>query len=71
MSQAIRQQAAQIINDIHADLEAACAEVGESLDAESLADSVGDRLHDTSEEYRGLPWPQRRGLVLAVCEQYV
>lgn len=71
MSQAIKQEAAVIINEIYSDLEAACTEMGESLDAESLADSVGDRLHDNSEEYRSMPYPQRRALVLQVCKQYV
>lgn len=64
MSQAIKQEAAVIINEIYSDLEAACAEMGESLDAESLADSVGDRMYDNSEEYRSMPYPQRRALVL-------
>lgn len=61
----------QIINDIMPDLEQACSEMGESLDAESLADAVGDRMHDNSEEYRNMPYLERRAIVLAVCKEYV
>ena len=67
----MEQEMRQIINDVFSDLEAACAEVGESLDAEDLADCVGDRMHDTSEEYRAMPYAQRRALTLKVCQQYV
>lgn len=70
MSQNIRQEAARIINEVYSDLEGACAEMGESLDAESLADTVGDRLIDSNEEYRNMPYAQRRALVLGVCRQY-
>lgn len=59
-----------IIQDIYCDLEAACAECGEALDAESLADAVGDRMHDTSEEYRAMPWEQRHALTMSVCSEY-
>lgn len=71
MSQEIKSAAVQIINDVHSDLVAALAECGEELDAEGLADTVGDRLFDTSEEYRNMPYPERRALVLSVCKQYV
>jgi hypothetical protein len=71
MSQAIKSAAVQIINDVHSDLVASLAECGEELDAESLADTVGDRLHDTSEEYRSMPYPERRALVVSICKQYV
>lgn len=71
MSQAVKSAAAEIINNIYSDLAAVCAECGQELDAESLADAVGDRLADSSAEYRSWPWPQRRAWVLAVCEQYV
>jgi len=61
----------QIIADIHCDLFAACAEVGETLDAEGLADAVGDRMHDESEEYRNMPYEQRRAIVLRIAREYV
>lgn len=67
----MEQQIRQIINDVYSDLEAALAECGETLCAEGLADCVGDRMHDLSEEYRSMPYPQRRALVLQVCQQYV
>lgn len=70
MSQAIKQEAAIIINEVYSDLESSLADFGETLDAESLADTVGDRLHDSSEEYRSMPYPERRALVLQVCKQY-
>lgn len=70
MSQTIRSLAVEIIHTVHADLSAALADQGLELDAESLADTVGDRLHDTSAEYRSQPYPERRAVVLAVCRQY-
>jgi len=66
----MEQQIRKIINDIYPDLEAALAECGETVDAEGLADSVGDRMVDDCPEYRTLPYPQRRALVLSICRQY-
>ena len=60
----------QIISDCFYDLEAACAECGEVLDAESLADFVGDRMCDESQEYRAMPWEHRRAITLRVAQQY-
>lgn len=67
----MEQQIRNIINDVFYDLEAACAEVGETLCAQGLADCVGDRMIDTSDEYRAMPYAQRRAFVLSVCQQYV
>ncbi len=61
----------EIVAEVFYDLEAACAEVGESLDAESLADTIGDRMHDESAEYRATPWAQRRAMTLKVAQLYV
>ena len=60
----------EIVQEVYMDLEAACAEFGESLDAESLADTIGDRMHDESAEYRAMPYAQRRALTLKVAQQY-
>jgi len=59
-----------IIEEVYSDLEAACAEMGETLDAESLADCVGDRMCDTSAEYRAMPYAQRRAIVLKIARLY-
>ena len=59
-----------IIQEIYSDTEAACAQFGESLDAESLADGVGDRLCDTSAAYLAMPYERRRALVLKICKEY-
>lgn len=67
----MEQRMNEIIQEVFYDLEAACIEMGEMLDAESLADTVGDRMHDESEEYRNMPWEQRRALVLKVAKKYV
>lgn len=45
--------------------------MGEGLDAESLADAVGDRMYDDCEEYRNTPYEERRALVLKICKEYV
>lgn len=63
-------QIRNIINEVYSDLEAACVESGEKLDAESLADCVGDRMIDCCEEYRNTPYNQRRSLVLQICREY-
>lgn len=66
----MEQKMRQIINDCYMDLEAACAECGEGLDAESLADFVGDRMCDESPEYRAMPWEERRAMTLRIAQQY-
>ena len=63
-------QMRQIVQEVFCDLEAACAECGETLDAESLADTIGDRMHDESAEYRAMPWDERRAITLRVAQQY-
>ena len=64
----MEQEIRQIINDVFYDLQEAC---GGSVDAESLADTVGDRMHDTSEEYRAMPYAQRRALTLKIAKLFV
>ncbi len=66
----MEQMMRQLINDVFYDLEEACREGGETLDAEILADVLGDRMYDMSEEYRNTPWEKRRALVLGICSQY-
>ena len=61
----------QLINDVFYDLEEACAAGGEKLDAEILADVLGDRMYDMSEEYRTTPWEVRRAKTLKVAREYV
>ena len=66
----MEQRMREIVQEVFFDLEAACAEFGETLDAESLADTIGDRMHDESAEYRAMPWEQRRAMTLRVAQQY-
>lgn len=61
----------QIINDVFYDLEEVCRESGDTLDAEILADVLGDRMYDMSEEYRTTPWEKRRAMTLQIAQQYV
>ena len=61
----------QLINDVFYDLEEACREGGETLDAEILADVLGDRMYDMSEEYRNTPWEVRRAMTLQIAGEYV
>ena len=61
----------QLINDVFYDLEEACAQGGEVLDAEILADVLGDRMCDTSEEYRNTPWQKRREMCLQIAREYI
>lgn len=67
----MEQQMRQLINDVFYDLEDACAGTGEELDAEILADVLGDRMYDMSEEYRNTPWPKRREMCLQIAQEYV
>jgi hypothetical protein len=61
----------QLVNDVFYDLEQACNEAGEKLDAEILADTLGDRMYDMSEEYRKTPWEKRRAMTLRIAGEYV
>ena len=65
----MEQMMRQLINDVFYDLEDACA--GEELDAEILADVLGDRMCDMSEEYRNTPWERRRAMCLQIAQEYV
>jgi hypothetical protein len=66
----MEQQIRSIINDVFYDLQACAEEMGETLDAEGLADCVGDRMFDDCPEYRNMPYEQRRALVVNICKQY-
>lgn len=60
------------VNDVFHDLEQACAECGEPLCAEGLADAIGDHMHDISAEYRAIPtYEERHARALKVAKQYV
>lgn len=67
----MEQQIRRIINDVFYDLQEACEFGGEPLCAEGLADCVGDRMHDESEEYRAMPYEQRRKMTLKIAREYV
>ena len=67
----MEQMMRQLINDVFYDMEQVCKESGEELDAEILADVLGDRMCDMSEEYRTTPWPKRRAMCLQIASEYV
>ena len=67
----MEQMMRQLINDVFYDLEEACACAGEKLDAEILADTLGDRMYDMSEEYRNTPSEKRRAMTLQIAREYV
>ena len=68
----MEQQIRSIISDIYYDLKEAIESYGGGeLDAESLADSVGDRLHDDCPEYRTMSYDEGRAIVLKICKEYV
>ncbi len=67
----MEQMMRQLINDVFYDLEDAIAGTGEKLDAEILADVLGDRMYDNSEEYRNTPWNIRRAMVMQIASEYV
>lgn len=67
----MEQMMRQLVNDVFYDLEQVCAECGDTLDAEMLADVLGDRMCDMSEEYRNTPWPKRRAICLQIAREYV
>ena len=67
----MEQEIRQVINEVFYDLEAACNDCGETLCAEGLADSVGDQMYDRNEEYRAMPYEQRRALTLKISKLYV
>ncbi len=67
----MEQMMRQLINDVFYDLEDAIAGTGEKLDAEILADVLGDRMYDHSEEYRNTPWTVRRAMTMQIASEYV
>ena len=67
----MEQMMRQLINDIYRDLEDAIECTGEKLDAETLADVLGDRMYDYSEEYRNTPWAVRRAMTMQIASEYV
>ena len=67
----MKQQVISIINEVYHDLEASFAEIDAVMDAEDLTDCVADRMFDTCPEYRDMPYPERRNMVLKICRQYV
>ena len=66
----MEQRMREIVAEVYYDLEMACAECGEELDAESLADTIGDRMFDESAKYRSMPWAERRAMTLRVAQLY-
>lgn len=66
----MEQQMREIVQEVFYDLQAACEEFGDGLDAETLADTIGDRMCDQSAEYRAMPYEQRRAITLRVAQQY-
>ena len=62
----MEQQMRRIVEECYYDL----AQCGD-LSAESLADFVGDRMHDESAEYSALPYAQRRAMTLQVARDYI
>ena len=66
----MEQQMREIVQEVFYDLQAACAEFGEELDAETLADTIGDRMCDYSTEYRNMQYEERRALTLKVAKLY-
>ena len=66
----MEQQMREIVQEVFYDLQAACAEFGEELDAETLADTIGDRMCDCSMEYRNMQYEERRALTLQIAKQY-
>lgn len=66
----MEQRMREIVQEVYYDLLEAVGAVGEELDAETLADTIGDRMCDESLEYRNMPWEQRRALTLQIAKQY-
>ena len=66
----MKQRMHELVQECFMDLEEACQSCGESLDAESLADFLGDRMYDESAEYRAMSYAQRREITLKVAQNY-
>ena len=63
----MEQRMREIVQEVYYDLVEAC---GEELDAETLADTIGDRMCDESLEYRSMPYEERRAITLRIAQQY-
>lgn len=66
----MEQMMREIVQEVYYDLLEAVGACGEELDAETLADTIGDRMYDQSEEYRAMPWEDRRAITLRVARDY-
>lgn len=63
----MEQRMREIVQEVYYDLAEAC---GEDFDAETLADTIGDRMCDCSTEYRNMQYEERRALALKIAKQY-
>jgi hypothetical protein len=59
------------VNDCFYDLQQACADCGESLCAEGLADFLQDKMYDYNvQEYNSFSYEENRALALSVARNY-
>jgi hypothetical protein len=60
------------VNESFYDLQQACAECGESLCAEGLADFLQDKMYDFNvQEYNTFTYEENHALAVSVARQYV
>jgi hypothetical protein len=60
------------VNDCFYDLQQACADCGESLCVEGLADFLQDKMYDYNvQEYNSFTYDQNRALALSVARKYI
>lgn len=66
----MEQQMRAIVQEVYYDLLEAVGACGEELDAETLADTIGDRMYDSSTEYRNMQYDERRAITLRIAREY-
>ena len=47
------------------------ADLANGSSAETLANIISDRMHDSSAEYRAMPYKEQRAITLQFAQQYV
>lgn len=67
----MEQQIRNIIEEVFSDLTECFHQAGETMCAENLVDTVGDRMLDVSAKYRAMEYNSRRDMVLRICSEYV
>ena len=67
----MNEQMQEIVEKLYSDLTQAGWGFGEELSVGMLTDTISDRMYDSSEEFRGMPYEERRVMVMKIARKYI